>query len=132
MDDAGDNCPLVYNPEQEDGHGNGIGDACEDPSSVDGRETENAEALHLQIVARSPASGTTTIRYALPRGTSGEITIHAVNGVLLRRLEGVAGGDLTSISWDGRDQTGRRLEPGICLIRLESSAGSRANKIVRY
>jgi len=27
---ADDNCPLVYNPDQLDGNGDGIGDACED------------------------------------------------------------------------------------------------------
>ncbi|HEV8238746.1 MAG TPA: thrombospondin type 3 repeat-containing protein [Thermoanaerobaculia bacterium] len=32
---AGDNCPLVYNPDQHDSDGDGIGDACEDDEDFD-------------------------------------------------------------------------------------------------
>jgi hypothetical protein len=37
--DAEDNCPKVYNPSQDDGNGDGVGDACED---YDGDKVANA------------------------------------------------------------------------------------------
>ena len=37
--DAEDNCPAVFNPAQDDGNGDGVGDACED---YDGDRSANA------------------------------------------------------------------------------------------
>ncbi|MDQ7008035.1 MAG: thrombospondin type 3 repeat-containing protein [Acidobacteriota bacterium] len=50
-----DNCPLVFNPGQEDGDGNGIGDACDGDYDADGQIDEQ------DCAPADPAGGTPSV-----------------------------------------------------------------------
>lgn len=62
------------------------------------------------------------------RGASANVSIHAVDGRLLRRLTLGEGG---VASWDGRDGSGRDLPAGIYLARLVDEPRSRPLKLVK-
>ncbi len=58
FNDAEDNCPLVYNPDQTDVNGNGIGDACEDfveLEHVTAVDTTTVEITYSQPVEQASA-----------------------------------------------------------------------------
>lgn len=67
----------------------------------------------------NPFAGGTTLSFALPAPGSAEIEIFDVAGRMVRRLGGErrAAGE-HEMSWDGRDQSGKALQPGMYLYRL--------------
>lgn len=64
-----------------------------------------------------------------------EIRIYALDGALVRHLEGQRDLDLSYLyTWSGRDQAGRLVPPGIylCRIRLEAQAGEESlSRVIR-
>ena len=108
----GDNCPSIYNPQQEDCNGNGVGDACEIASGTiadcdgDGL-SDYCEGLALTVRTSPilPISGATVAEQSfsgLPRaiGRPPRLTVEATadlgaaNDGLLLTVDGVAAGTL--------------------------------------
>ncbi|MBM3957184.1 MAG: M28 family peptidase, partial [Gemmatimonadetes bacterium] len=76
----------------------------------------------------NPCSGEARIRFALPRAGTLALRIHDVTGRRLRTLAaGLWGEGTHELSWDGRDDTGRRLGGGAYFISLET-AGQRLTR----
>jgi PA domain-containing protein/flagellar hook capping protein FlgD len=75
-----------------------------------------------------PFGPATTIRFSLERAAGGELSIFDLSG---RRVRLLAGGWLEagphSLTWDGTDDQGRRMAPGVYFYRLTagSFAGTR-------
>jgi hypothetical protein len=59
--DGCDNCPSVYNPGQEDGDGNSIGDACDTPTGTGNLVLGPSFAIHP-----NPAAGDAVVWASLP------------------------------------------------------------------
>ena len=59
-----------------------------------------------------------------------EIKIYNVKGQLVRELLPVAPSHLVSVTWDGRDEQGREVKPGIYLCKLDTKQGSYLRKII--
>ena len=57
------------------------------------------------------------------------MTIVALAGGVVRR--GWIDGTLPGFEWDGRDQSGRNVRPGIYLVRGEGKAGTANGRVVR-
>jgi hypothetical protein len=87
----------------------------------------------LRMVAvPNPLVGGTSICYRVP--ASGRISI-AVYDVAGRRVRAVADGLLVPVGdhaavWDGRDDAGRAVAPGIYLYRLTAGAATRSGRLV--
>ena len=99
-------------------------------STVDARPLS-----HCGIVLRgmpNPFSSSTTIRLFLDEPRAVEVGIYDCAGRRVRRLPG--SGHLTAgrhdIAWDGRDDSGARVAPGVYFVRAGAGAASSTSKIV--
>jgi len=80
-----------------------------------------------------PMRGIATIRFSLARRTQASVTIRSATGSLQRVLVGyqsLAAGSYP-FSWDGCDERGRRVAPGIYFWRLEGEATSLTRKAIK-
>jgi len=85
-------------------------------SVTDGNEVDD---LRLAL-ARNPSVGGTALELALPEDGMAELSVYDVAGRLVRTLvdEWMDAGT-RSVVWDGRDETGAAVAPGVYLFRLE-------------
>ncbi len=93
------------------------------------KDTEIPTAFELKQNYPNPFNPTTTISYSVPEVSQVEVGIYNLLGQQIRSL---ASGDhqpgvYTSI-WDGLNQNGVRVESGIYIYRMTSSAGFSATK----
>ncbi len=89
-------------------------------------------APRLGVITPNPASGNSRILFELPRPARIELTIHSVDGRLVRRLlaaELAAGQH--DLSWDGRDDAGRSVPPGVYVARLAGDGVIESSKLTR-
>jgi len=81
----------------------------------------------------NPSNGQTHLRYAVPAGYSGPVTLRIVDvaGRTVRRLidKGQHGGEYQLI-WEGADDAGRVVENGIYFARVEAGVDRASTKIV--
>lgn len=88
-----------------------------------------ATGARLSLASRNPARDGATLRCSLARAGRVRLAIHDVTGRLVRTLaDGVLPAGAHSLAWDGRDEAGERVPPGLYLARLgtgEASAGVR-------
>jgi flagellar hook assembly protein FlgD len=88
-----------------------------------------AFALHQS--RPNPLALGTTIRYALPRPAPVEVRIYGSAGTLVRRL--VEGGQMAGYRrayWNGCDDRGRRVAPGVYYCRFRAGEFHAAQKLV--
>jgi hypothetical protein len=68
----------------------------------------------------NPFNPATTVAFDLPAPADTRVTIHALDGTLVRTLcAGVAPAGRTTLAWDGRDRQGHLVAAGTYLVRLE-------------
>jgi len=89
--------------------------------------------LALERPAPDPMRGQATIRFTIPRRTQLALTVRSVTGSLVRTLASrqSLGAGIYSLSWDGRDDHGRSVAPGIYLWRLEAEDKVLTRKAVK-
>jgi hypothetical protein len=91
------------------------------------------KVLALERPRPDPMRGTATIRLSIPRRMQASVTVRSVTGALVRVLSGpqpLAPGTY-SLSWDGRDDHGRRMAPGVYFWRLESQSAILTRKAIK-
>lgn len=107
------------------------GDTAHVWSTVTGAETTPPEPVHLQA---SPNPFRTETRIDAPDW--GFLTIHDVQGRLVRVLTCVPGGACPQVagafrgSWDGRDERGRAMPSGVYFLRYSGASGRSVKPIV--
>jgi hypothetical protein len=92
-----------------------------------------AAAAALQGLAHpNPFAGATRIAFLLSRPGTARLDVYDAAGRQVRRLQapGLAPGP-QALGWDGRDEAGRPLAPGVYLYRLHAPGVDLRGKIVR-
>jgi hypothetical protein len=101
-----------------------------DPAGVDVVGTAADGTLFLEAIP-NPSTGKITIRYRLPGAESADMTVYDLLGRRVRVLESREHAPgLHSLTWDGRDEGGRRVAPGIYFCCLKSGIKVATHKIV--
>ncbi len=92
--------------------------------------TDIAATFRLRTVP-NPAWRQAAIRFELPTAGSVRTTIHDVAGRLVRCLQDeIMSVGVHDVVWDGRDDAGREVVPGIYLARVSTNAGTRTARVV--
>ena len=79
----------------------------------------------------NPFTGSVALRIAGPRATAARILIFNAAGRLVRTpWKGTLTGRAFTVSWDGRDESGREVPAGVYLIRAQGTSGSAVRRLV--
>jgi hypothetical protein len=109
---------------------NGIPDECEETTAVAENGIRDAGlSLRLHPGAPNPFNPETTIRFELGVPAARvRLAVYDAAGRLVRTLfDGAAGAGPQSVTWDGRDEMGRRLASGVYYCEL-ATEGSRTTQ----
>ena len=80
----------------------------------------------------NPFTSTTRIPFSLARPTHVELAVYDVSGRLVRRLaQGRRGVGQHDVTWDGRDDLGRRASSGVYFVRLQAGERRDASRLIR-
>ncbi len=86
----------------------------------------------LDAPAPSPFRDATAIAFSLPRAARVRLVVYDVGGRALRTLaDAVTKAGDTRVPWDGRDDAGRRVPPGVYQVRLAADGAWLVRKVVR-
>jgi len=76
----------------------------------------------------NPFSRITQIAFSIPRGEKATLRIFDASGRLVKVLSD--DNRNSAVTWDGRDEAGRRLPGGVYFYRLESEGRTLTRKVV--
>lgn len=80
----------------------------------------------------SPSAGNTILQFALPGRQRAELQVFNVEGRLIRTLaNGVLAPGLHQLVWDGRNNAGLDMGPGVYFVSLRTDGAARASRLVR-
>ncbi len=87
-------------------------------------------AMH---VAPNPFTTTAAVRFAAPAEGAARLEVMDVAGRRVRSLDagsGPAGNGTRTVVWDGRDERGQAITPGVYFVRLATNAGTQVERVV--
>jgi len=88
--------------------------------------------LALERPRPDPMRGSAAIRLSIPHRMRASLTVRSVTGALVRTLcNSSLLPAIYSLSWDGRDDAGRSVAPGIYFWRLEAEGKTLTRKAVK-
>jgi hypothetical protein len=97
------------------------------PVSVDGQPT----VLRLEAPRPNPAGAVATLDYAVPREGPVDLEVFDAEG---RRLRSLAAGTVSAgnhhTAWDLADDSGRRVNPGLYVVRLRTRDATLTRKLM--
>jgi plastocyanin len=93
-------------------------------------ESPYGAGVGLKLAAfPNPFRSSTTINYLLPQPGPAAISVVDAAGRVVRALRAPSGA--SSLSWDGRDDAGRALSPGVYFVRLSTASGTMNAKVLQ-
>ena len=82
--------------------------------------------------APNPFRSATMLRFALPVDSKVELSVYDVTGRRVRSLaDHTFDAGIHTIRWNGRDDAGRTLPPGLYLTRFNANGVLRTQRVVR-
>lgn len=88
--------------------------------------------LALAAPAPNPSRVGAAIAYSLARAGGAELTLHAITGTRLRTLaSGPRAAGPHRVVWDGRDEAGREVPPGLYFVRLRAESRTLETRLAR-
>ena len=111
----------------------GAGTSCApnpcEPSGVESGELDGVLGVRAKP---NPFAGSVSLRVAGPSGTTASALIFDAAGRLVRTAwTGMLSGRVLTVTWDGRDDSGREAATGIYMVRLESGSGNAIGRLVK-
>ena len=89
-------------------------------------------SLALEAPAPNPSRRTSRVAFTLPVATGVEVWVQDVRGRRVRTLERSAlPAGAHAVVWNGRDDTGRPVSPGLYFLRVRAGAEEAAARILR-
>jgi len=89
-------------------------------------------AMELLAPSPNPARGPVSVTFHLPRDESFELAVFNLEGARVAGLARGAGvGGARSVVWNGRDDRGRTVGPGVYWLRLSTPDGHAERMVVR-
>lgn len=100
--------------------------------AVSGEPERSVTALSLSAPWPNPTTGGVSLELALPLPARISVSVYSVTGSRVRVLaEGEAGAGRRQLTWDGRDENGHPVAPGIYFIRLEAGEQQILRRVMR-
>jgi hypothetical protein len=101
--------------------------------AFEGEPTEVDGALAILSLGPNPSPGSIELRYRSTAATAARATIHDASGRRIHTLEGNGGPGEHTLSWNGRDDSGRNVSSGIYFVRIQAEGmmSSRSFRILR-
>jgi hypothetical protein len=101
------------------------------PATTAAGDLPSAVAFGLRATP-NPARGPATIAFDLPRGGGVDLALFDLAGRRVRTLaRGALPGGRRQIAWDGRDDRGREVAPGVYLCRIDALVASESRRIIK-
>jgi hypothetical protein len=102
-------------------------------ASPDGTDVPAVAPLARDLaVAPNPFRGAVAIRFAMLTHGPAELDVFDLGGRLVRRLRpGELAAGEQRVAWDGRDQSGRDVAPGLYLVRASGSAVAATGRVLK-
>lgn len=92
---------------------------------------EELTRLALLPARPNPFAREAELSFELPVRQAARLAVYSVQGQLVRTLvDGDEGPGRVHITWDGRDEAGRRVGSGLYLMKLEAGAQERHGKVL--
>lgn len=89
-----------------------------------------APSLALRAPSPNPFRTSTTIAFDMPRAGTVTLRVLDLSGRAVRTLaNGRTGAGLQHLVWDGRDDEGRALAPGVYLVRVQAGERSLTRRV---
>jgi len=92
---------------------------------------EEPVRYELRQNSPNPFYSLTTIQYAIPKTTHVRLSIFDVSGRLIKVLaDGIHQPSYYSVKWNGKDNKGGEVSPGVYFYRLEAEGFTESNKVI--
>lgn len=129
--DPVDNCVATVNPNQADGNGDGLGDACDLTGVEEAEEEAGVIRFGMNRAEPNPFRPSTTLSFTLDRAGPATVEIYGVSGRKVRTLmnETLSSGAHQAV-WDGRDDRGGRAGAGVYFALLRSGGRNASRKVI--
>jgi hypothetical protein len=98
-----------------------------------GRRVEGgiSEVYELEQNYPNPFNPATSIRFSIPEAGVVRLKVYDVAGRVVRTLvDGATGAGRALVTWDGMDETGRRVASGVYFYRLEAPGATLTRKMM--